>query len=359
MTRVNAHDAREGLNLTPGSFAFAGRYVSISGQKSTWLDEDINHITATGSELNSNGPQPSHGFVERLEIDLSWNDTSDPDVTISGITPDHAEGRLAPARLADLTSPDHGAFFDELMAFDDNVIGSGHDDVIKAGGGADTLSLGSGDDLAYGQEGNDRITGSGGRDTLYGGAGDDSLFGDAPSPASDIHGSEGDSLYGGSGNDLLDGGLGLDLLDGGGGNDFLIGDRGRFEDYDIPGDTLRGGTGNDTLIGGYGTDSLTGGTGRDTFVFEREADSTPRRPDIIADWSANDRIDLSDLGVRELIHPDEPWVPGGHRVVARDVGTETHLYVNTDTDLFAEMKIVLQDGDSTARDLSYDNFILA
>ncbi|MBU1346362.1 MAG: DUF4214 domain-containing protein, partial [Alphaproteobacteria bacterium] len=61
-------------------------------------------------------------------------------------------------------------------------------------------------------------------------------------------------------------------------------------------DVLVGGAGNDYLIGGTGDDSLTGGPGNDTFGYldRRFGD------DIITDFSAGDRIDLSALNISSL-----------------------------------------------------------
>ncbi|WP_426954737.1 beta strand repeat-containing protein [Muricoccus radiodurans] len=58
-------------------------------------------------------------------------------------------------------------------------------------------------------------------------------------------------------------------------------------------DTVSGGAGNDTLLGGAGSDSLTGGTGNDTFVVGALAEIGAA--DIIADFAAGDRLDLSAL----------------------------------------------------------------
>jgi Ca2+-binding RTX toxin-like protein len=61
-------------------------------------------------------------------------------------------------------------------------------------------------------------------------------------------------------------------------------------------DVLDGAGGNDILIGGSGNDMLTGGTGNDRFVFDERYFGT----DTITDFSGNDRIDLSGLGIGEL-----------------------------------------------------------
>lgn len=61
------------------------------------------------------------------------------------------------------------------------------------------------------------------------------------------------------------------------------------------GEILEGLGGNDTLIGGLGQDTLAGGAGNDVFQFRKLLDSLPSARDVIADFAAGDRIDLSAL----------------------------------------------------------------
>ena len=55
-------------------------------------------------------------------------------------------------------------------------------------------------------------------------------------------------------------------------------------------DVLRGLGGNDTLMGGAGNDTLSGGTGNDLFVIEETGYN-----DVITDWNAGDKIDLTKI----------------------------------------------------------------
>jgi len=142
------------------------------------------------------------------------------------------------------------------------VVGSGLADTISLAGTLGTLTW------VEAGSGNDSITGKGGADLFSGGNGNDQLSGGAGN----------DQLLGGAGDDRLDGGDGTDLLDGGAGAD-----------------QLNGGAGSDTLLGGTGRDFLTGGAGNDRFVF-RGGDfggATKTTADVIMDWNAGDRIDLS------------------------------------------------------------------
>jgi Ca2+-binding RTX toxin-like protein len=87
---------------------------------------------------------------------------------------------------------------------------------------------------------------------------------------------------------VVSGGLGNDQLAGGGADDILHGDGGR--------DTLSGLGGNDELRGGTNGDQLAGGAGADRFVYTTVLDSSPFRPDTVADFS-HAQVDLIDLSV--------------------------------------------------------------
>lgn len=152
----------------------------------------------------------------------------------------------------------------------------------------------AGSDLRFGTARNDRFELRGGGDTAIGGAGEDVMLGEGGN----------DTLFG---DDLLQiwplvlgGASGNDTIDGGAGDDALFGGRGD--------DVLTGGAGRDRLAGQAGDDRLTGGAGGDIFVFEPRhrllgIELTPAMgDDIITDFVASganqDRIDLSDFGIR-------------------------------------------------------------
>jgi Ca2+-binding RTX toxin-like protein len=122
--------------------------------------------------------------------------------------------------------------------------------------------------LLFGEGGSDMLEGGSKADGLVGGSGNDRLNG--------RHGA--DDLYGQSGADRLAGGSGADLLSGGAGRD-----------------KLAGGDGNDVIFGDAGKDILDGGAGSDRFVFDVTDQSRPGHPDLILDFAAGDRIDLSTM----------------------------------------------------------------
>ncbi len=241
---------------------------------------------------------------------------------------------------------------------DDDLAGNQGNDQLEGGDGHDTLRGGLGNDRLDGGAGRNLLIGGLGNDTLLagaaspgdsldGGAGDDQLVG--AGGADHLLGSQGrDLLRGAAGNDWIDAGYGDDYVDGGAGDDTLIGGA-----HDGFGDTLAyanrpaavrvnlglttpqqtggagrdslsgfenllgsffadvligddgsnhidGGAGNDTLCGAGGSDRLIGGPGADTFLIRHRYELGPdsglgTSRDLIVDFSAGDRLDLSAL----------------------------------------------------------------
>ncbi len=62
------------------------------------------------------------------------------------------------------------------------------------------------------------------------------------------------------------------------------------------GDTIEGTSGNDTITGRGGNDTLTGKGGNDVFDYDTRAFGS----DVITDFSAGDKVDLSFLNVADL-----------------------------------------------------------
>jgi len=200
---------------------------------------------------------------------------------------------------ADTAAGGHAAG-DELDGIE-NLIGSGHGDVLTGdgnandlagGGGADTVSGGDGDDTLSGGDDDDVMAGDAGHDVLSGGGGSDSLDGGAGD----------DILAGGAGNDELIGGEGLDTADyldaqadvsvdlsqttvtatvgadhdtlsgienviGSAHGDTLTGDGGaNVFDGNAGADIVEGGDGDDTVSGGADDDTVSGGDGVDTLT---------------------------------------------------------------------------------------------
>ena len=133
-----------------------------------------------------------------------------------------------------------------------------------------------------------------------------------------------------------------EIISGGKGSDFLIG---KNSDQVLKGgsdrDLISAKGGNDLLIGGLGADKLHGGGGADVFKYNSIKHSRPRKDsfDEIMDFDVKkDRIDLSPIQKKfalNFIGSSQFENPGDIRISGRS------LYLNTDSDLSPEMKIVL------------------
>lgn len=177
-----------------------------------------------------------------------------------------------------------------------SLIGYGGDDTIIAYLGDDYVNGHSGNDNVNGHSGNDVLRGGAGNDTVRGGADNDVLRGDKGNDT--VRGDKGDDVVlgddgtdyvnGHEGNDTVRGGAGNDVVRGGSENDVVIGDAGN--------DIVDGDKGNDTIDGGAGRDVLLGSEGSDTFVFFNRNDSVDAARDVIGDFTAQDMIDVSNLG---------------------------------------------------------------
>jgi Ca2+-binding RTX toxin-like protein len=130
----------------------------------------------------------------------------------------------------------------------DNLYGTGANDLIGGLGGNDQI---------YGNGGNDYLEGNGGNDSIYGASANDYIDGGADNDT--IYGNGGlDTLIGGAGNDLIYGGSQADYILGGAGDDIIYANGG--------GDFINSGVGSDTVWLGAGaaTVVLSTGDGFDT-----------------------------------------------------------------------------------------------
>ena len=169
-------------------------------------------------------------------------------------------------------------------------------------------------DFIYANSGALDVSGTGNDDVMFGSDFDDNLSGLA-------------------GRDILLGGLGRDTLQGGTGADDLI-----------------GGEGDDLLNGGRGKDVLQGDDGADTFDFNSINDSRlGNRSDVILDFDqGSDLIDLSDIdsvsgtaGNQAFDFIDGNAFTAAGQLRFESVGGNTIIYGNTDGDLDAEFRIVV------------------
>ena len=130
--------------------------------------------------------------------------------------------------------------------------------------------------FVFGTSNNDHLTGGSRAEWFFAGRGDDIVDGN-------------------DGNDRLNGEEGNDVLNGGAGDDII-----QTGDYEPGGgdDIANGGDGDDTIFAGVGHDVLTGGAGKDNFVVVRAYYAAS--DDVIADFSAGDKIDLTSIGVGDI-----------------------------------------------------------
>jgi Ca2+-binding RTX toxin-like protein len=200
------------------------------------------------------------------------------------------------------------------------LIGTAENDNLQGLGGDDTLAGTAGNDTLSGGAGNDWLDGGLGKDVMTGGLGNDVYVVESVSDAvseglnkgidtvvssiSYTLGANveslilaGASVIDGTGNELAN------ALYGNGANNVLTGLGGN--------DQLDGGGGSDALKGGAGQDTLTGGAGNDTFKFTGLQDSLPALPDVITDFTAGDKINLSAIDADTGAAGDQAFHIGG------------------------------------------------
>ncbi len=178
----------------------------------------------------------------------------------------------------------------------EEIIGSGFNDMLTGSTGSERLFGGDGNDLIEGGTGSDSLSGGSGNNTVSYARSSAGVTVDLQLGTGRGGDAENDRLeqfirvIGSAYDDHLSSGWAFydESLFGGAGNDVLVGNGGL--------NTLEGGAGDDVIRGGFGADLLRGGTGNDTFVYTRidhESTVDPVSKDLIADFAAGDRIDLS------------------------------------------------------------------
>jgi serralysin len=154
------------------------------------------------------------------------------------------------------------------------ITGNASDNVIDAGSGNDRVNGGGGNDTFIGGLGDDRYDGGTGTDVLDYSSATRAIAvddGDVTGMGSDRY-SNVEKIIGSKFADTFQGGKNVDTFDGGAGNDW-------FRGYE-------------------GSDIFTGGAGSDTFVWEEKDVVSGKKSqgvDTITDFSAGDRLDLSDI----------------------------------------------------------------
>jgi Ca2+-binding RTX toxin-like protein len=220
-------------NILTGEAANLGDSLAPLVTDSEGIALPIQAFHALGGEGGFNFLNPAAGAqATELGLDCFGLDEEDGGAAVIGfedlrVTQPAFDGDYNDFLVAVSDDP-----LEELLDFDDLIVGSDHRDNLR-GGRDDEILLGfDGNDRIRGGRGDDRLCGDDGEDRLNGGRGDDTLLG-------------------GAGGDRLHGGKGDDSLCGGGGDDLLIGGRGE----DVFGFGLD--EGNDTISGfRVGVDSI-------------------------------------------------------------------------------------------------------
>ena len=253
----------------------------------------------------------------------------------------------------------------------DTVIGGGGTQSVHDGSGNDNISLGAGNDFAHDGAGDDVFDGGGGVDVLslqyesYDGFGplvyntagvtvdlaiktaqDLGVFG-----MDVILNFEG--VNGGFGNDRLLGNGKDNVLSAYSGNDVLIGRNGD--------DTLLGDSGRDIMVGGKGADKLYDYTisdsARDVFRYLdiRDSNATDGIDEIFnfddGGATTDDRIDLRAIDANAAAVGNQKFhfigtaafdTSANGQVRYETDGTDTFVYIDTNTDTNAEMTIIVR-----------------
>jgi VCBS repeat-containing protein len=301
---------------------------------------------------------------------------------------------------------------------DDHIEGGSGDDFIYGGNGDDTLLGGSGNDVISGDDGNDILIGGSGDDILWGGKGRDTLTGGDGEDIFVFTNVEDSSRTGKrdtitdfeSGKDKIDlshfdangdapgdarfifTGLGTaDRTQDSGylkyfhedGKTILIGgvddNSDGMGDFILVLDGIRNLTANDFVTGSVSTidpnvgtgadetfysnagrDVFHGGGGSDIFVISDPDQSRyANNWDVITDWEADDKIDLSGMGLNVTaltyatnsnsnVQPD--------KLKVFQIGNDTFITGDVDSDKAADFKIQLSNVDM--HDITLDHFIL-
>lgn len=281
-------------------------------------------------DAGGNDTIDASGYATNQLIDLAPGSLSN----IGGVTYDTAPtlAQVNANRALQGLPPVPQATYDANMAAlkANPVVGTLTNNVgIAYGAVIENAIGGSGNDTILGNGVDNVLTGNGGNDVLGGGAGDDTLDG----------GTGDDTMLGGIGNDIFivgevgdvvieKAGEGIDTVRSA--INYTLGDNvenlvltgsaqtgtGNALDNRLSGNAgsnrLDGRAGNDILVGGDGIDYLTGGAGADIFIAEMTSTKTATKVgllsfDVVLDFAAGDRIDLSGIDANALIAGDQAF----------------------------------------------------
>ncbi|KAA2211332.1 Calx-beta domain-containing protein [Teichococcus oryzae] len=220
----------------------------------------------------------------------------------------------------------------DLSLLDANAALPGDQDFTFLGRGSADRAIGQGEVKYYHWDGNTYLVG----DT------DGDRQADFQIALTGLHDLTAGDLVGLS-NVRLSGSAAQDVLIGSAGNDILRSLAGN--------DILRGLAGDDILEGGLGKDRLEGGSGADRFVFSSavESGASSYERDVIADWGAGDRIDLTSFDANADLEGMQQFTYHGitknffaakaGELWSYQYGDNTYLIAGTDADNTRDFQI--------------------
>jgi serralysin len=223
--------------------------------------------------------------------------------------------------------------------------GNAEDNLVTGNRAANVLQGLGGDDGLFGMGGNDRLDGGRGGDAMAGGFGDDAYVVDSSADVVIESRNQGFDTVESSVNTTLSENVEKLVLTG----SAAINATGNALANEITGNAAA-----NRITGGSGADVLAGGGGSDTYIYQAVRDSSPGAGDLILDFAADDRLDLSAIdadprhGDNEAFHrvgDGEAFTAAGQMRLAFD-GTNTVVEFNLDKDIDPEMTITLG-GDHT------------
>ncbi len=259
----------------------------------------------------------------------------------------------------------------------ENAIGGSGNDTIIGNAAANSLYGNGGGDTLKGGVGGDSLYGGTGVDTMEGGTGDDFYYVDSTADKVIEASSAGkDTVYATASFTLGSNVETLALISGGGASNGTGNSLGNLLIGNDYANTLKGLGGNDILLGGDSADILIGGTGKDIFRFVAAASSIPGALDKIKAGDGavafekpggklGDRIDVSKIDADATLSGIQHFKWGGTATKtkgylwAANVGTETHILGNTDSDAAAEFEVAIVDGSVTASKYAAADFLFA
>lgn len=303
---ASGYNVNQNIDLTPGSLSSIGGVTYAEAMEKLTFEVVNANRTAAGYTPITRATYDANMAALAAQPDFRGRLTDNVGIAY-GTTIENAKGgsgndTIFGNAVNNILDGNAGNDILEGRDGDDTLNGGAGDDTLNGGAGADAMRGGIGDDLYYVDSQDDVIievpgVGNGeGVDTvsssisytLRNGLENLILTGEAANGSGN---SSNNSLTGNAAANRLDGGAGDDTLSGGGGDDTLLGGAGADSLLGGAGsDRLEGGSGNDVLNGGAGYDVLLGGSGTDRFVF------TSLDGDLVSDWSAGEKIDVSALG---------------------------------------------------------------